>query len=91
MYVYHLFGALSKEDRHAPQHGVIGYRSPKCPPGHSIEFSRMSRITHVTNRSLDECKLFIHLYDLIKPVMIIQFSVALHVFYLTLICNDLKI
>ncbi len=21
-------------DRHAPRHGVIGYRSPKCPPGH---------------------------------------------------------
>ncbi len=37
-------------DRHAPQHGVIGYRSPKCPPGHSVEFPRRgtSRVTHVT-------------------------------------------
>ncbi len=36
-------------DRHAPQHGVMGYRSPKCPPGHSVEFPRRgtSRVTHV--------------------------------------------
>ncbi len=37
-------------DRHAPRHGVIGYRSPKCPPGRSVEFPRRgtSQVTHVT-------------------------------------------
>ncbi len=37
-------------DRHALRHGVIGYRSPKCPLGSSVEFPRkgMSRVTFVT-------------------------------------------
>ncbi len=37
-------------DRHALWHGVIGYRSPKCPLGRSVEFPRRetSRVTYVT-------------------------------------------
>ncbi len=37
-------------DRHGPRHDVIGYRSPKCPLGHSVDFPRRgtSLVTHVT-------------------------------------------
>ncbi len=40
-------------DKHAPRHGVIGYRSPKCSPGHfafHVECTLLQRVVRLAER-----------------------------------------